>query len=79
MVGAAFHSEEDHGWNMVRLNGNWYCVDVTWDANMREQIGPGEPEDWRYFNITSDRMAQTNHQWDYDSVPEATMEDHGQG
>lgn len=79
VVGAAFHSEEDHGWNMVRLNGNWYCVDATWDANMREQIGPGEPEDWRYFNVTSDRMAQTNHQWDYDSIPEATAEDHGQG
>ena len=77
--GAAFNSEEPHGWNMVRLNGNWYCVDVTWDANHREQLGPGEPEDWRYFNITISRMAETNHQWDYANTPEATAEDHGRG
>ncbi len=76
VVGAAFHSEESHGWNMVRLNGNWYCVDVTWDANGREQLGGSYK--WRYFNITSDEMAR-NHQWDYDNVPEATAEDRGQG
>ncbi len=33
--------------------------------------------EWRYFNTTSDYMARTNHQWDYDNVPEATAEDHG--
>lgn len=77
--GAAFHSEEDHGWNMVRLNGDWYCVDVTWDANYREQLGTGEPENWRYFNVTSDWMAERNHQWDYANTPEATAEDRGQG
>lgn len=74
VVGAAFNSEEDHAWNMVRLNGEWYCVDVTWDANGREQLG-GDYE-WRYFNITSDEMAQM-HQWDYANTPEATAEDHG--
>ncbi len=77
VVGAAFHSEEEHAWNMVRLNGNWYCVDVTWDANGREQLGPGEPEDWRYFNLTSDELAARSHQWDYDNVPEATAADRG--
>ena len=30
-----------------------------------------------YFNVTSDWMAQTDHQWDYEDVPEATAEDHG--
>lgn len=68
VVGAAFFSEEDHAWNMVRLDGKWYCVDVTWDANGREQLGSGYQ--WRYFNVTSDEMAK-NHQWDYDGVPEA--------
>lgn len=69
VVGAAFHSEEHHAWNMVRLDGQWYCVDVTWDANGREQLGPSYQ--WRYFNITSDELAQ-NHQWDYANTPEAT-------
>ena len=71
VVGAAFYSREDHAWNMVRLNGSWYCADPTWD----EGRAPGL---FSYFNVTSDWMALTDHQWDYGSVPEATAEDHGQ-
>jgi hypothetical protein len=71
VVGASYQSQEDHAWNMVRLNGQWYCVDSTWDTGIES------PEDWCYFNVTSDRMAETNHQWDYDTVPEATAEDGG--
>ena len=78
VVGAAHMSSSDHGWNMVRLNGEWYCVDVTWDANYREQ-GGGRPEDWSYFNVTSDEMADSNHQWDYANTPEAVAEDRGKG
>ena len=60
---------------MVKLNGEWYCVDVTWDANGREQLG--DIYEWQYFNLTSDEMAAENHQWDYNAVPEATAEDRG--
>lgn len=70
VVGACFNSEEHHGWNMVRLDGEWYCVDATWDANGREQLGDGY--EWRYFNVTSDEMAK-NHQWDYSNTPEAAV------
>ncbi len=78
VVGAAFENDGDHAWNMVRLDGAWYCVDVTWDANGREQLG-GRYGQWRYFNITSDRMADTNHQWDYANTPEAVTEGQGLG
>lgn len=78
VAGAAFASREDHGWNMVRLNGNWYCVDATWDANYREQgVTRGREKDWVYFNITSDQMAATDHQWDYANTPEAVTEGNG--
>ena len=78
VVGASRSSTEDHGWNMVRLNGKWYCVDVTWDANYREQGATrGRQKDWRFFNITSDRMAATDHQWDYAHVPEAVTRGNG--
>lgn len=79
VVGAAHMSSSDHGWNMVRLNGQWYCVDVTWDANYREQGGRGRPSDWDYFNVTSDEMAESDHQWDYANTPEAAAQDRGRG
>ena len=78
VVGAAFNSEEDHAWNMVRLNGKWYCVDVTWDANYREQGATDWPaEYWNHFNVTSDEMAEENHQWDYANTPEAVTAGNG--
>ena len=77
--GAAFSSQEDHGWNMVRINGEWYCLDATWDANYREHGGSGRQRDWSYFNVTSDEMADSDHQWDYANTPEATAEDRGRG
>lgn len=80
VVGAAFRSQEDHGWNMVRLDGNWYCVDVTWDANYREQgVSEGGEQDWSFFNVTSDDMAASNHQWDYVNTPEAVTGGNGRG
>lgn len=72
VVGAAYGSSEDHAWNMVRLDGEWYCVDATWDIGVPEAY-------WSYFNVTSDYMAATDHQWDYASVPEATAADGGRG
>ena len=79
VVGASHNSRSDHAWNMVRLNGEWYCVDVTWDANAWEQGVGGEAEEWDYFNVTSDDMADSDHQWDYANTPEATAEDRGKG
>lgn len=73
VVGAGSNSTADHAWNMIRLNGEWYCTDVAWDANARELA---DDREWRYFNLTSDEMAR-NHQWDYANTPEATAEDRG--
>ena len=77
VTGAAFRNRENHAWNMVRLNGEWYCADPTWDLD--SGINQDGVYVYSYFNVTSDWMAQTDHQWDYDSVPEATAEDGGRG
>lgn len=74
VVGAA--AGADHAWNQVQLSGEWYCADVTWEIPYWED-GTMNGREWRYFNTTSDYMARTNHQWDYDNVPEAAAEDHG--
>ena len=74
VVGAAFSSSGDHAWNMVKLNGEWYCVDATWDLGRG-----GSPSNCSYFNVTSDHMAKTDHQWDYENTPMATAADGGKG
>ena len=56
----------EHSWNMVKLEGEWYCVDAAWD----DPIGgtPGHT----YFNVTSDFLRRGSiHRWDESSVPEA--------
>ena len=72
VIGASRANAADHAWNMVRLDGEWYCADPTWDLGKAES-------DWDYFNVTSEIMAGTDHQWDYDAVPEATAADGGAG
>lgn len=64
VIGAAYNSTEDHAWNMVRLDGEWTCADVTWDLGVR-----GLQEDFCYFNVTSQYLAFTGHQWEYTAYP----------
>lgn len=71
VAGRAFGEGELHAWNMVRLNGEWYCLDATWD------VGYSNPRFWKYFNVTSQFMAKTDHQWDEGRYPEATATDGG--
>ena len=72
VTGASNLMMNNHAWNMVRLNGEWYCADPTWDNRHG-------PDHFVYFNVTSQHMADTDHQWDYDNTPEATAEDGGRG
>lgn len=64
VIGAAYHSTEDHAWNMVHLDGKWLCADVTWDLGVR-----GLQENFCYFNVSSQYLADTGHQWDYTAYP----------
>ena len=90
VTGAAFGNRENHAWNMVKLDGEWYCVDSTWDLRGMDEnfeeflafiqdLAQTQNLDrlYSYFNVTSQYLADTDHQWDYDSVPEATAEDGG--
>ena len=74
VVGAAFNSSSDHAWNLVELEGEWYAVDPTWDDPIgAEEMPPmmANQVRYEYFNVTSDYLRETDHQWDYQSVPEA--------
>ena len=68
--GTAYNGTEDHAWNMVRLDGAWYCVDVTWDDPVSSAPVPAYAAHL-YFNVTSDFMRRSDHQWDEEAVPAA--------
>ena len=76
VVGATGWSREDHAWNLVKIEGEWYGVDVTWDDSTISDPTAYSAEELsyrhhRFFNITSNELRGGNRQWDYDSVPEA--------
>jgi transglutaminase/protease-like cytokinesis protein 3 len=62
---------EEHAWNMIQLDGDWYCVDVTWD-DPAGLSGLDPHYNHLYFNVTSDFLRETEHQWEDSAVPEAT-------
>ena len=47
-----------HGWNIVRIDGDWYYVDVTWDDVYSQDAGKVLHEN---FLRTADEMIQTEH------------------
>ena len=57
----------EHNWNMVRLDGNWYCVDVTWN----DPTGGRQDNNTkhRFFNVTTQFMKDTGHVWDESATP----------
>lgn len=59
---AAIHSSksENHAWNLIRVNGKCYHVDLTWDINRKNAIGTYS---YDYFCI-DDSQAGANHLWD---------------
>ena len=68
--GFARNMETVHAWNMVRLDGEWYCVDVTWDDPTG--VFPPGFVSHDYFNVTSQYLRDHQHIWDETAVPEAT-------
>ena len=62
-----------HAWNMVKLNNDWYQLDVTWDDY-------GQYGDYTvyydYYNVTDKVMsgdATASHIWDKTAYPQASQ------
>ncbi len=64
---------DEHGWNYVKINGNYYQIDTTWDdINDEKNIYP-----YRFFNITNSQISQDKVSGEFykaisDNVPNCT-------
>lgn len=58
----------DHAWNLARVNGNWYHVDVTWDDPVPNRQGRVLH---KYFLLSDGAVSDPEHRhsgWDTDIV-----------
>lgn len=61
---------ELHSWNLVKLDGQYYFMDVTWDDPVPDK--PGNVR-YNYFLVTSKQLAK-DHSWEKAEWPAATSE-----
>lgn len=59
---------EDHAWNMVQLEGDWYYVDITWDDQVYGD-GKEHAPSYTFFNVNNTMMEITGHRWNADEYP----------
>ena len=59
----------NHGWNLVKLNGQWCHVDCTWD-----DPGEGGYENFTYFGMDDELMGR-DHSWDVSEYPACTSKE----
>ncbi len=67
-------ANEEHMWNMVKINGKWYHIDLTWDDPDKTEF----PDFIRYdyFCVTTDRMLELRTiEGNSHTLPEANSDD----
>ncbi len=61
MIGQC-HDGEYHAWNLVKLEGNYYHTDVTWDDSSKTDKNPGGGKGeifYQYFCITTEEIKRS--------------------
>jgi len=57
---------EEHAWCLVKIDGNYYHVDITWDDSINDE----DSVSYSYFNMSDDELVK-DHTWDRSKYPEA--------
>lgn len=58
-TGISKNGPEPHGWNKVKIDGQWYHLDATWDDPVPDIPGTVSH---KYFNLTNDQIIK-DHSW----------------
>jgi len=58
---------EGHAWNKVKIDGQWYNVDSTWDDPVPDRKNEVS---YDYFLVTDEQLAR-NHKWKQEDLPVA--------
>ncbi|QTD40896.1 DUF5050 domain-containing protein [Sporosarcina sp. Te-1] len=65
---SGFANGEEHSWNLVKLDGNYYFMDITWDDPLPDRKGNTR---YTYFLVTSQSLKK-DHSWEEKNWPRAT-------
>lgn len=63
---------ELHAWNLVKIDGQWYQVDATWDDPLPDG---GTRVRHQYFNVT-DEIIDQRHDWEMADFPECSADEY---
>ncbi len=64
----------NHMWNAVRLNGDYYYLDCTWDDPVSDD--GKHVRSYSYFNIDNETISKTHSEFSYDFKCTATAENY---
>ncbi|WML37334.1 transglutaminase domain-containing protein [Clostridium sp. OS1-26] len=59
-----------HAWNIVKIGGQYYHLDTTWDDPVTED-GSNDSR-YTYFNLTDEQISK-NHKWDKSKYPQCSI------
>jgi len=62
---------ENHAWNMVKIDGEYYHLDATWDDPVPDA---GDKVSYTYFNLSDKQISKEEHIWESDNYPKCTNE-----
>lgn len=74
-ISKSYDGEEGpHMWNAVKINGDFYYLDCTWDDPVTEN--GEETKSYSYFNVTTKMISETHSEFSYNFVCIETSENY---
>ena len=64
------YAGEPHAWNIVKIDGEYYHIDATWDDPVPDT---GNKVTYTYFNLSDEQIAK-DHEWIRKKYPTSTSE-----